>query len=114
LTYNSLSESLLAGFDVIQGYSGTGVSKDSINAPSSIAAINLTTSKGTAIALTQAAIQSVLTSFVSNTAAAFKVTGQSGTFIALNDGVAGFQSATDAVIQLAGYNISATTPVAII
>jgi serralysin len=116
LTYNSLNESLLAGFDVIQSYSGTGLSKDSINAPSSIAAINLTTSKGTATSLTQAAIQLVLTNitFAIDTAAAFKVTGQTGTFVALNDGVAGFQSATDAIMQLADYNITAATPVAII
>ncbi|WP_081417803.1 S8 family serine peptidase, partial [Microcystis aeruginosa] len=33
LTYNSLGESLLSGFDVIQGYSGTGASLDRINAP---------------------------------------------------------------------------------
>jgi hypothetical protein len=116
LTYDSLSESLLAGFDVIQGYSGTGLSKDSIKAPSSIAANILTSSTGTATALTQAAIQSVLTSatFAINTAKAFQVTGQTGTFIALNDGVAGFQSATDAIIQLADYNINAATPVEII
>ncbi|WP_222595607.1 S8 family serine peptidase, partial [Microcystis aeruginosa] len=32
LNYNSLGESLLSGFDVIQGYNGTGASLDSINA----------------------------------------------------------------------------------
>ncbi|MFM7793505.1 MAG: hypothetical protein ACKO90_37315, partial [Microcystis panniformis] len=37
LNYNSLGESLLSGFDVIQGYSGTGTSLDSINAPAPIA-----------------------------------------------------------------------------
>ena len=116
LTYNSLGDSLLSGFDVIQGYSGTGASLDSINAPGSIAAINLTASKGTATALTEAAIQAVLTAtkFAANTAAAFKVTGQSGTFIALNNGVAGFQAASDAIIQLSGYNIAVATPVVVI
>jgi Ca2+-binding RTX toxin-like protein len=116
LTYNSLGESLLTGFDVIQGYSGTGASLDRINAPGSIAAINLTASKGTATALTEAAIQLVLTNaaFAANTAAAFKVTGQSGTFIALNNGVAGFQAASDAIIQLSGYNIAVATPVVVI
>ena len=115
LNYNSLGESLLSGFDVIQGYSGTGASLDSINAPGSIAAINLTASKGTATALTEAAIQAVLTAtkFAANTAAAFKVTGQSGTFIALNNGVAGFQAASDAIIQLSGYNID-VAPVVVI
>jgi hypothetical protein len=116
LNYNSLGESLLSGFDVIQGYSGTGASLDRINAPGSIAAINLTASKGTATSLTEAAIQLVLTNaaFAANTAAAFKVTGQSGTFIALNNGVAGFQAASDAIIQLSGYNIAVATPVVVI
>ena len=116
LTYNSLGESLLTGFDVIQGYSGTGASLDRINAPGSIAAITLTASKGTASNLSAAAIQAVLTAtkFAANTAAAFKVTGQSGTFIALNNGVAGFQAASDAIIQLSGYNIAAATPVVVI
>jgi subtilisin family serine protease/subtilisin-like proprotein convertase family protein len=116
LTYNSLGESLLSDFDVIQGYSGTGDSLDRINAPGSIAPINLTESKGTATSLTEAAIQLVLTNaaFAANTAAAFKVTGQSGTFIALNNGAAGFQAASDAIIQLSGYNIAVATPVVVI
>ncbi|MFM6628743.1 MAG: Calx-beta domain-containing protein, partial [Microcystis panniformis] len=116
LTYNSLGESLLSGFDVIQGYSGTGTSLDRINAPAPIPATTLTASKGTASALTEAAIKLVLTNaaFAANTAAAFKVTGQSGTFIALNNGVAGFQAASDAIIQLSGYNIAAATPVVVI
>jgi Ca2+-binding RTX toxin-like protein len=116
LNYNSLGESLLSGFDVIQGYSGTGASLDRINAPAPIAPITLTASKGTATALTEAAIQLVLTNaaFAANTAAAFKVTGQSGTFIALNNGAAGFQAASDAIIQLSGYNIAAATPVVVI
>ena len=116
LTYNSLGDSLLSGFDVIQGYSGTGASLDSINAPAPIAPITLTASKGTATALTEAAIQLVLTNaaFAANTAAAFTVTGQSGTFIALNNGVAGFQAASDAIIQLSGYNIAVATPVVVI
>ena len=116
LNYNSLGESLLSGFDVIQGYNGTGASLDSINAPGSIAPITLTASKGTASSLTEAAIQLVLTNaaFAANTAAAFTVTGQSGTFIALNNGAAGFQAASDAIIQLSGYNIAAATPVVVI
>jgi Ca2+-binding RTX toxin-like protein len=116
LNYNSLGESLLSGFDVIQGYSGTGASLDRINAPGSIAPINLTASKGPALNLSEAAIQAVLTAtkFAANTAAAFKVTGQSGTFIALNNGVAGFQAASDAIIQLSGYDIAVATPVVVI
>ncbi|MCA2722534.1 MAG: M10 family metallopeptidase C-terminal domain-containing protein, partial [Microcystis sp. M176S2] len=122
LNYNSLGESLLTGFDVIQGYSGTGASLDSINAPAPIAPITLTASKGTATALTQAAIQLVLTNaaFAANTAAAFRLDPVANpnfandTFIALNNGVAGFQAASDAIIQLSGYKIAAATPVVVI
>jgi len=115
-TYNALTESLLASFDVVKDYSGSGASPDRINAPSAIPAVSLTASKGTAASLSQAAIQAVLTNavFGANTAAAFKVTGQSGTFIALNNGVAGFQAATDAILQLEGYNINGANPVVII
>jgi len=121
LNYNSLGESLLTGFDVIQGYNGTGASLDSINAPAPIAPITLTASKGTASSLTEAAIQLVLTNaaFAANTAEAFTLDPLANpnyandTFIALNNGVAGFQAANDAIIQLSGYKI-AVAPVLVI
>jgi Ca2+-binding RTX toxin-like protein len=114
--YNALTDSLLVGFDVVKDYSGIGASPDRINAPGAIPAVNLTASKGTAANLSLGAIQAVLTpgAFGANTAAAFKVTGQSGTFIALNNGVAGFQAATDAILQLEGYNLSGANPVLVI
>jgi C1A family cysteine protease len=114
--YNALKESILSGFDVIKGYGDAGTIGDLIDAPTTVQAITLTASKGKATGLTEAAIQAVLTSakFGANTAAAFKVTGQSGTFIALNNGVAGFLAATDSIIQLANYNIGASTSAVII
>jgi Tol biopolymer transport system component len=76
-----------------------------------------TASKGTATSLTATAIQLVLTNaaFAAlNTAAAFKVTGQSGTFIALNNGVAANQAASDAIIQPSDYDIAVAMPVVVI
>jgi hypothetical protein len=119
-TYNALNESLLAGFDVIKDYDATSAvvaSRDRINAPATIPVVNLTVSKGTAANISPAAIQAVLTAaaFGINTAAAFKVTGFTGTFVAFNDGlVPGFQAATDSILQLENYNISGANPVVII
>jgi Ca2+-binding RTX toxin-like protein len=115
-TYNAITDSLLAGFDVVKDYSGIGVSPDRINAPALIPAVKLTVSKGVAFDLSVAKIQAVLTNgtFGANTAVAFNVFDQSGTFIAFNNGVAGFQAASDAIIQLEGYNISGANPVWIV
>jgi hypothetical protein len=118
-TYNALNESLLAGFDVIKDYDATSAvvaSRDRINAPATIPVVNLTVSKGTAANISPAAIQAVLTAaaFGANTAAALKVTGFTGTFVAFNDGVAGFQAATDSILQLENYNIGSANPVVII
>jgi serralysin len=111
-TYTALSESLLGNYDVITDYT----SGEQIDAPSSIFAATLTTSIGTAASLSAAAISSVLTSgvFGANSARALTVTGQSGTFIALNDTVAGFNSATDSIIFLQNYTIGAVSPVSIV
>ena len=111
-TYTALSQSLLANYDVITDYT----SGEQIDAPSSIFAATLTTSIGTAASLSAAAISSVLTSgvFGANSARALTVTGQSGTFIALNDTVAGFNSATDSIIFLQNYTIGAVSPVSIV
>jgi Ca2+-binding RTX toxin-like protein len=111
-TYSDFSESLLASFDILPGYA----SVDRIDAPSSVLATTLTASAGTARSLSPAAISAVLTpsAFAANRARAFTVAGQSGTFIALNNGIAGFNSATDSIIHLEGFNISLTNPVVII
>jgi serralysin len=111
-TYTALSDSLLANYDVITDYT----SGEQIDAPSSIFAATLTTFIGTAASLSAAAISGVLTSgvFGGNSARAFTVTGQSGTFIALNDAVSGFNSTTDSIIFLQNFTIGAASPVSIV
>jgi ELWxxDGT repeat protein len=108
---NTLSHSLLSAFDVITDYSN----EDRVDAPGAIAA-TLTASSGNVAGLTSAAVTGLLTSSVlpANAARAFTVTGQSGTFIALNNGTAGFSGSTDAILHLPGFAISALNPVTII
>lgn len=76
----------------------------------------LSTSSGNATSLSNAAIAAVLTSvaFPANSARTFTVTGQSGTFIALNNATDGFSSTTDAVLHLTSYTIGALNPVTIV
>ncbi|MDZ8241395.1 MAG: bluetail domain-containing putative surface protein [Nostoc sp. ChiQUE01a] len=59
--------------------------------------------------LTQTAISAVLTnsSFVANRAATFSF--GSRTFVALNNDTAGFQSTSDAVIEITGFSGSLTS-----
>ncbi len=106
-TYTTLSESLLASYDVITDYT----SSDQIDAPISVLAATPTTSIGTAASLSAAAISTVLTSgvFTANSAEAFTVTGLAGTFIAFNDAVAGFNSANDSLIFLQNYTLGSVS-----
>jgi ELWxxDGT repeat protein len=108
---NALGHSVLTAFDVITDYA----SEDRIDAPGAIMA-TLSTSSGNATSLSIAAIAAVLTSvaFPANSARAFTVTGQSGTFIALNNATDGFSSTTDAVLHLTSYTIGALNPVTIV
>ncbi len=102
-TYTALSDSLLANYDVITDYT-TG---EQLDAPNSIVAATLTTSIGNVASLSAEAISTVLTSgvFTANSAIAFTVTGLSGTFVGLNDAVAGFDSANDSIIFLQSYTL---------
>ena len=52
--------------------------------------------------------------FTPNSARAFRVTGQTGTFIALNDGVAGFNASTDSILHLSSYTIGGTNTVTLV
>jgi Ca2+-binding RTX toxin-like protein len=110
--FSTLGDSLLASFDVITDYA----LGEQLDAPGAIAATTLNVASGTAANLTAAAIQAVLTSGVltANSARAFTVTGQTGTFIALNDGVAGFNASTDSILHLSSYTIGGTNTVAIV
>jgi hypothetical protein len=76
---------------------------------------NLTASSGTAAGLDPLQLTAILpTTWTANSARAFKVTGFSGTFVALNNNVAGFQSDQDAILFLNAYNPSSTNPIGIL
>ena len=109
--YNTLNESLLANFDVITDYT----LGDVINRPGAGGVLN--SSVGTTAGLTTANIQSILNTpgvFGANQSRAFTAVGFSGTFIALNDGNAGFQDGFDSIIQLSTYSISGFNTVTIV
>jgi large repetitive protein len=98
--YLTLGDSLLANFDRITDLQ---IGTDIIDGPTAVSAANVA-ELGTVTALTQAGIGAVLTngSFGANRAATFSVGDR--TFLALNDGTAGFQSASDGVIEITGYS----------
>jgi hypothetical protein len=112
--YTQLSDSLpldpISGtggyFDEITDFN----SNDRITAPGSVATNRLTGSLGTADSIAPAAIAAVLTpsAFAPNAVVAFTASSHAGTFIAMNDGRAGFQSDTDSILLLRNYSISAT------
>jgi Ca2+-binding RTX toxin-like protein len=109
--YNTLNESLLANFDVITDYT----LGDVINRPGAGGVLN--SSVGTTAGLTTANIQAILNTpgvFGANQSRAFTAVGFSGTFIALNDGNAGFQDGFDSIIQLSTYSISGVNTVTIV
>ena len=110
--YQALDESLLQSFDVITDYKG----RDRIFVPSSLESATIDTSIGNATSLTAAAIAGVLstTAFAANRACAFTATGYAGTFLAFNDGRAGYQASTDSVIFLRGFAFSSTSYVDLI
>ena len=89
-------------------------SVDRIDSPTP--AVSLSTSSGNATALTGVAIGAVLTTsvFPANTARAFTVTNQPGVFVALNNGTAGFNSGTDALLHLSNYNLAAGNTVTVL
>jgi len=75
----------------------------------------LTTSSGTAAGLDPSQLAAVLpAAWVANSARAFKVSGFDGTFVALNDGLAGFQGDQEAILFFSSYNPSANTPIGIL
>jgi ELWxxDGT repeat protein len=110
--YNTLSESLLSGHDVITDFN----SRDRLLIPFDVETATLAASAGNIQALTATAISGLLSTstFAANRASAFTATGQAGTFIALNDGRAGFQSDSDAVIFLRGFAIGSANVVELV
>jgi hypothetical protein len=92
-------------------------SRDRILTPFSVETATLTASVGSSQDFTAANISGLLTTsiFAANTAAAFTIAGAPGqTYIALNDNRAGFQSDSDAFIQLRSFTISSSNVVELI
>jgi Ca2+-binding RTX toxin-like protein len=106
--YTSLSDSLLDIYDVITDYSHG----DILDRPGSSSTL-LNLSIGTAAGLSAAQVGSILNpfSFAASSSVAFTAIGFSGTFIALNDAIAGFNAATDSIVHLVAYNISSANVV---
>jgi serralysin len=79
------------------------IGTDVIDGPNAVAA-NQLVQAGDAAAMSQRAIAAVLTtgSFVANGAATFTSAGR--TYLALNNSTAGFQSASDSIIDITGYS----------
>jgi Ca2+-binding RTX toxin-like protein len=108
-----LADSLMPSIDRI---TDLVIGTDRIDGPSAVTAANLR-ELGAVTALTQSAIAAVLTSsnFVRNGAATFSFVdgGSTRTFLALNNGTAGFSATTDAVVEITGYS-GALTNLAVI
>jgi Ca2+-binding RTX toxin-like protein len=105
--YNALSETLLGAgnsFDIITDFNN----KDRLLAPVSVETDRLVSSMGNIASLSASTIATLLsnTSFIANSVAAFTVTGRTGTFIAMNDGLNGYQAGSDAILFLQNYAVS--------
>ena len=102
--YTTLTNSLLSGYDRITDFA---VGTDFIDGPNAIAAASVK-KLGSVSALTQSAIQEVLTStnFVSKGASIFTFVAGASTqrFLALNDATPGFNASNDAIIEITGLN----------
>ncbi len=102
-TYNALSESLLANFDVITDFNAVDDVFVVATRRTSFSVIPTA-----AITLDNAGISARLTTttFAANSAAQFSFSGR--TFVAINDGTAGFSSTTDAILEVTGLTNSLT------
>ena len=108
--YNSLDESLLGAgnsFDVITDFNN----RDRILAPLSVETDRLVSSMGNIMTLSASTIATLLStsSFVANSVRAFTYSGRLGTFIAMNDGRAGYQAESDAILFLQNYAVSSAS-----
>ena len=109
--FASFTDSLLANYDVIGDFTIT----DIIDRPGLLAA-SLNTSNGIASSLTASAVGNILNnfSFTSNSSRAFVAIGFSGTFVAFNDGTAGFNEFTDSIVYLPSFNLGGTNSISIV
>jgi len=111
LTYSLLGPAAAATYDTITSFEAI----DKLQFSGRTYNARLTSSSGTAAGLDPSQLTAVLpATWTANTARAFKVTGFNGTFVALNNNVAGFQSDQDAILFLNAYNPSSTTPITIL
>lgn len=101
--YQSLADSLLANFDVIRDLA---IGVDAIDGPRAVSAAQIR-KLGYVSNLTETAIQQVLTptNFVVNGASTFRFRDglSDRTFLALNDGRAGFSASADSIIEITGF-----------
>jgi Ca2+-binding RTX toxin-like protein len=109
--FASFTDSLLANYDVI----GDFTISDIIDRPG-LLATSLNTSNGIASSLTASAVGNILNnfSFTSNSSRAFVAIGFSGTFVAFNDGIAGFNEFTDSIVYLPSFNLGGTNSISIV
>jgi hypothetical protein len=100
---SSLGQSSLAVLDRITDFS---VGADNLDGPTAVAASQVA-KLGAVAVLSEAGVATVLkpTSFLASKAATFTLGSgpTTRTFVALNDGVAGFQAASDGVLEITGY-----------
>jgi len=100
----SRSASLLASPDRITDFA---IGIDSLDGPTSVAAAQVA-NLGAVTSLNEAGVAGLLTgsTFLAQQAATFSfgVGPTARTFVAFNDGVAGFQAATDGVLEITGYS----------
>jgi Ca2+-binding RTX toxin-like protein len=110
-SFASFADSLLANYDVIGDFTNVDV----IDGPGLITA-SINTSNGIASGLSAAQVSVILNnfSFTANSTKAFTAIGFSGTFVAFNDGVAGFNEFTDSIVQLASFNLGGTNSISIV
>jgi hypothetical protein len=102
--FTALTSSTLANFDRLTDFS---IGTDRLDGPTAVAAANIN-KLGAVSALGATSISTVLTAstFLANRAATFSYADPSGisrSFIALNNGTAGYQAGADAIIEITGY-----------
>ena len=106
----ALADSRLSAFDRITDFA---IGSDSIDGPTAVTAANLR-ELGAVSNLTETGIQAVLTSgtFALNGAATFSYNDPSQgtrTFLALNDGTAGFNANNDSIVEIKGFSGALTS-----
>ena len=102
-SFAALSRSTLANFDRITDFA---IGTDRLDGPSSVLASRISR-LGAVSSFDAGGIGKLLTttSFAASRAATFTFADPAGTrtFIALNDGIAGFSASTDAIVEITGY-----------